>query len=95
MKKVLKVLEEWFQAMELGGQYLKEPSLSEGVVNKEKVNSLIEIIDAFFEDELKKNSKYWQHKDRRMTDPPDFNRLESGARLAFYQDVYAAVKGEI
>ncbi len=93
MKKVIEVLEQWFQAIELNVTDGKAPNLKDGVVSKEKVNFLVEIIDNFFEDELKKNSKYWQHKDRQITNPPDFN-LHMRIAEAQTQAILKALGGE-
>ena len=84
-------LQSWFDAMEAGVTDKRFPNLDEPAPSKEKVNAFIERVDGFFETELKKNKEYWADKGRDM--PPEFNRLQGAARLAFFQDYYR-VKGK-
>lgn len=89
---VIDVLERWHQAIEAGVANTRRPDLDhkESVVSKSKVDNLIEQVDDYFIGELKMHHLHWERKG--LSEPPDFGRLEGGARLAFYQDLVEVVK---
>ncbi len=90
--EVIGILERWYRALEIGVADNIKPNLTRKVKGEDwkKVDSLITAIDDSFTAELNMHSIHWEKKG--ITEPPNFNRLKGGARLAFYQDLYEAVK---
>lgn len=90
--RVKSVLAVWNQALEDGVADQREPDLNhrELVVSKEKVDNLINQIVDWFQTQLARDAEYWNKQG--MYESPDYDKLEGGARLAFYQDLVEVVK---
>lgn len=82
----LNVLTRWFRALEYGVAQLAEPDLSGKIYSKEECDFIIKDLDAFFEEVLRDSPNYWH--ERNIAEPPEFDRLKGGARLAFCQDLW-------
>ena len=89
--EVIDVLGRWYRALEVGIAHHIKPNLEKASGEDwGRAKSLPEKIDAGFKAELKIHSIHWEKKG--ITEFPNFSRLRGGARLAFYQDLYAVVK---
>ena len=90
VRRVIGVLQDWFEACEQGRANERYPS-PRSMVAEEEANRLIEVIDRFFEEELSSRPEYWREQ-KGVDAPPQFSRLESHARRALAEDLHRALK---
>lgn len=81
---VIARLQKWYEAIDYADA-LPISLNKEDIVSKERVNNLINLIDGYFEYQLKGAPTYFGGKGKTL--PPQFSRLKGKARLAFYQDM--------
>lgn len=92
-KKVIDVLQSWYQLKRGGLTDLIAPTLdgSRPLFKKDDVNDMVRIIDKEFELELHYSRDYWRDG-FGITEPPRFSELDGKARLAFVQDLWAVLQ---
>lgn len=91
VKRVIGVLQDWFEAMEGGIANHRHPSIG-CTVTDEQANRLIDVIDDFFENEVTKYPEYWTNR-KQVDAPPQFSRLELHARKALAEDLRCVLEG--
>lgn len=91
VKRVIGVLQDWFEAMEARTANHRHPSIG-CTVTDEQANRLIEVIDESFENEINKYPEYWANR-KQVEAPPQFSRLELHARRALAEDIRSVLEG--
>jgi len=91
VKRVIGVLQDWFEAMEEGTANHRHPSIGCSVTD-EQANRLIGAIDDSFENEITKYPEYWANR-KQVEAPPQFSRLELHARRALAEDLRSVLEG--
>jgi len=91
VKRVIGVLQNWFEAIEGGTANHRHPSIG-CTVTDEQANRLIDLIDDFFENEVTKYPEYWSNR-KQVDAPPQFLRLELQARRALAEDLRSVLEG--
>jgi len=91
VKRVIGVLQEWFEALEAQTANDRHPSIG-CTVTDEQANRLIEVIDEFFENEVSKYPEYWANR-KHVEAPPGFSRLELHARKSLAEDLFSVLQG--
>lgn len=85
VRKVIEVLQDWFEAMERGAANHRHSSI-DCTVTDEQANRLIDVIDGFFENEVTKYPEYWANR-KQVDGLPEFSRLAPQARKALAEDL--------
>lgn len=85
VKRVIVVLQDWFEAMEQAVANHRHPTI-DCTVTDEKANLLIDVIDSAFTNEITKYPEYWANR-KQVDAPPQFSRLELDARKALAEDL--------
>lgn len=91
VKRVIRVLQDWFEALEAGTANHRHPSI-DCTVTDEQANQLIDIVDDFFENEVTKYPEYWANR-KHVDAPPQFARLEVHARKSLAEDLRSVLEG--
>jgi len=91
VKRVIGVLQDWFEAIEGETANHRHPSI-DCTVTDEQANRLIDAIDDFFENEVTKYPEYWVNR-KHVDAPPQFSRLELHARKALAEDLRSVLEG--
>lgn len=91
VKRVIGVLQDWFEAMEAGTANHRHPSIGCSVTD-DQANRLIDVIDESFEKEITKYPEYWANR-KQVEAPPQFYRLELHARKALAEDLRSVLEG--
>ena len=86
VKRVIGILQDWFEAMEEGTANHRQPSIG-CTVTDEQANRLIALIDDSFESEITKYPEYWANR-KQVDEPPQFSRLDLHARRALAEDLH-------
>ena len=91
VKRVIGVLQGWFEALEAETANHRYPSI-DCTVTDEQANRLIDVIDDFFENEVTKYPEYWANR-KHVDAPPQFSRLELHARKSLAEDLLGVLHG--
>jgi hypothetical protein len=90
VKRVIGVLQDWFEAMEEETAFHRHPSI-DCTLTDEQANRLIDVIDNFFESEVTKYPEYWANR-KQVDAPPQFSRLKLHARKALAEDLRSVLE---
>jgi hypothetical protein len=93
--KVIKVMDEWFWAIENGTAQKRRPDPQGQRYTEEEVDAFIKGIDDEFEHQINSAAKYHAEtglvtKGKPIDLPPEFNRLKGASREAFMQAIKKA-----
>lgn len=98
-KALIKVLDDWFQAVQDKTANLRLPDVSGDRYSKEQVDKFIKTLDDYSQEQVDSYPTYFHRVGmetygKEITEPTNFNELEGEAREAFMQTAKACFKKE-